>query len=153
MYLLQGDYNKVKTHCKDFFENDYFEFELSYVPENEKFREIDRFLWESRHECTRYKNKYNGNLVVGLTEWNSNASNKYFDAFMYFLKDYLRFARSCVLFVEEQASESLLSAVGKHFCIVKKELSLTVKQGKKTRRIGFYLESDERSDNNVRSKV
>jgi len=150
MYFLQGDYKKVKGYFNDLFPNDYFEFEFSYVAEDEKFKEIDRFLWESRHECTRYKNRYNGSLVIGLNEWNNNETNKYFDAFMYFLKDYMRFAHSCVFFIEDFADKSLIEALEKHFDLTVKELSITVKNDRIQRKIGFCINPDEKEKENVR---
>lgn len=149
MYLLQGDYSEVKGYCKTLFDDDYFEFEFPYVAENEKFREIDRFLWESRHECTRYKNRYDGNFVIGLNEWNESKPNKYFDAFMYFLSDKLRFARSCILFVEDCIDEELMTALEKHFNIVEKELTLTEKKSRTQRQIGFCIATTEKEKENV----
>ena len=153
MFFLQGDYKKIKGYCNDLFGKDYFEFEFTYVSENDKFKEIDRFLWESRHECTRYKNKYYGNLVIGLNEWNENEPNKYFEAFMYFLKDYLRYAHSCIFFVEAQAGNSLISAVEKYFDLLLKELPLTVKKEEANKKIGFCIEVDEKEKENVRIKI
>lgn len=153
MYFLQGDHKKVKGYCKDLFAEDYFEFEFPYVADGEKFREIDRFLWESRRDCTRYKNKYNGNFVIGLNEWNENEPNKYFDAFMYFLKDYLKFSHSCYLFIEDYADKSLISALEKHFDIVVKELDLSVKETKAQRTIGFCIEPVGKEKDNVRIKI
>lgn len=149
MYLLQGDYKKVKGFCNDLFTNGYFEFEFSYVSENERFREIDRYLWESRHECTRFKNRYEGDIVIGLNEWNKNDPNKYFDAFMYFIKDCQKFTHSCILFVEDYVSESLLTSLKKHFDIITKEMGLDVKENKSKRKIGFYIENNEEGKSNV----
>lgn len=150
MYLLQGDYPNVKDYCEELFADDYFEFELSYVSENEKFKEIDRFLWESRHECTRYKNRYNGNFAIGITEWNDKTPNKYFDAFMFFLKDYMSSARSCVIFVEDYIDKSLLNALKKHFNLTIKELSLTEKDDFTMKKIGFCIDFDNKENENVR---
>lgn len=48
--LIQGEYEKAKAHYKSGMLKDYFEFHFVYTSANEVFRELDRFIWESRHQ-------------------------------------------------------------------------------------------------------
>lgn len=86
MKLIQGNYEKALEKCKKELNDDYFEFCFSYVSTSEVFREINRFLWESRHQCTRFKNRYVGPVVIDISDWSTRYPNDYFDAFMYFVK-------------------------------------------------------------------
>ena len=85
MYLVQGKYSEAIAKCQKILDGNYFEFEFLYTDESERFREIDRFLYESRHTL-RFENEYRGNVVIDISDWNEK-TNSYFDAFMYFLKD------------------------------------------------------------------
>ncbi|MBO5935264.1 MAG: hypothetical protein J6Q94_07215 [Clostridia bacterium] len=86
MKLIQGNYEKAIRQCQKELKSDYFEFCFSYVSANEDFREIKRFLWESKNQCTRFRNRYIGPAVIDITEWSRKYPNEYFDAFMYFIK-------------------------------------------------------------------
>ncbi len=142
--LLQGKYEIAKKHYADATMTDFFEFDLSYVPKNEHFRELDRFLWESKHTMTRFKNRYDGPVLINLTSWNSKEVNEYFEAFMYFLKDSP--GLKCTFIVENKCNEQLLENLESFFEIKVMELT-EVKEKEPKRKIGFIIE--EEVGNNV----
>lgn len=113
MYLVQGNYCKVKEYCSKMFDGRFFEFDLVYVDEQERFREIDRFLYESRHTL-RFQNEYVGNVIVNLTEWNTNPCNAYLEAFLYFIKDNAE-KYNCVFIMDEKCDEELLELLSEKF--------------------------------------
>lgn len=69
--IIQGDYAKITTRLSKTFKNEYFDFNFSFTDENEVFREINRFIWESKHLMTRFKNRYYGSVAISLSEWNN----------------------------------------------------------------------------------
>lgn len=87
MILVQAKYEDAVEYCGRITDGEYFNFCFEYTPETVYFREIDRFLWESRHECARFRNSYDGPAVIDISEWADELPNKYFKAFLYFLKD------------------------------------------------------------------
>lgn len=141
VYLITGIYEKVKEECNKIFStSQYFDFNLFYVPETDKFREIDRFLYDSRH-MLRYENEYTGNVIVDISEWNNNTINIYFEAFMYFLKDNNAKYR-CILIADDRCSEELMDKL-KLFFSELKEIQLPVKTEKKPAQIGFVINDEK----------
>lgn len=86
MKIITGNYRDVRDECEKLYPEGYFEFVFACCDENSRFREIDRFLYESR-KTLRYQREYVGNVVVDITAWNDTELNSLFDAFMYLLKD------------------------------------------------------------------
>lgn len=144
--LIQGEYEKAKDYYKSTMLNDYFEFHFVYTSTNEVFRELDRFIWESKHQKARFKNRYAGPVLIDLTEWNSSEPNEYFDAFLYYLKDHVYL--ECTFIVQNLCDECFLEKIRSFFEIYVVELEIQKGKDQK-RRIGFYIE--ERNDDNVRS--
>lgn len=144
MYLVQGKYSEAIAKCQKILDDDYFEFEFLYTDESERFREIDRFLYESRHTL-RFENEYRGNVVIDISGWNKK-HNMYFDAFMYFLKDNAD-KYCCVLISNKKCSGKTIEKLNDLFTI--EEICLSLPEEKKKVKIGFI--DDERSDINVRS--
>ena len=95
MELIEADYAWSSAHCKKKFPS-YFEFRLSYGSRPEYFREFDRFHWTSRHQCTRFKNRYTGPVVVDVSEWAQESPNTCLTDFLYFLNDKF-ISEDCVL--------------------------------------------------------
>lgn len=115
MIIIQREYEKAVSYLKSTLK-EYFEFAFSYVDQNERFREIDRFLWESKH-CLRFKNEYTGNVVIELSGWNTKSLyefNEYFDAFMYFIKS-KNGKLNTLFFVTGECSKNLYDQLSKHF--------------------------------------
>lgn len=131
MYLVQGKYSEAIAKCKKILDDDYFEFEFLYTDESERFREIDRFLYESRHTL-RFENEYRGNVVIDISGW-SEKTNLYFDAFMYFLKDN-KDKYCCVFISDKRCSNETLEKLNDFFEI--DEIKLDLYEEKKIR-IGF----------------
>ena len=58
MYLVQGEYENAVNYCRGIAQNAGFEFCFGYVSEREVFKEINRFIWESRIDLAeRYEGK------------------------------------------------------------------------------------------------
>ena len=116
MYIVQGPYDQTIRYCLSEMKGDFFEFTLTYTAHNEIFRELDRFLWESRH-CLRFQNEYSGNVVIDVSGWNNISEyefNEYFDAFMYYLhskQDKL----NVMFIVSGECSEALYKNLSRHF--------------------------------------
>ena len=68
--IMQGEYSEITARLAETFNDIFFDFNFSYTDENEVFREINRFVWESRHLMTRFKNRYYGPVAISLSEWN-----------------------------------------------------------------------------------
>lgn len=144
MYLVQGKYSEAIAKCQKILDGNYFEFEFLYTDESERFREIDRFLYESRHTL-RFENEYRGNVVIDISDWNEK-TNSYFDAFMYFLKD--NAAKYCCVFISnKKCSDKTIEKFNDLFII--EEICLSLPEEKKKVKIGFV--DNERSEINVRS--
>ena len=146
MILITGDYNKIKSECEKIYQTGFFDFNFLYVSESERFREIDRFLFESRHTL-RFENEYKGNVVIDISEWNNMIINTYFEAFMYFIKDNKN-KYDCVFILNERCSKDMREKLKDFFGEVK-EVQMPALNEKKKNRIGFVLD-DGKEVNNVR---
>ena len=116
MVVIQGTYEDIIHYYEATTVGTYFEFTFSFVGQNEIFRELDRFLWESKH-VLRFQNTYEGNVLIELSGWNQKADsdfNEYFDAFMYFLRSKCNVLH-VTFFAEGQCSKSLYDHLDKHF--------------------------------------
>ena len=116
MVVMQGNYEEAIRYCESKTNGEYFEFVFPYVEQEERFRELDRFLWESRH-CLRFQNEYDGNVLIELSGWNDKSKfdfNEYFDAFMYFLRSKAD-KLNVTFFVNGTCSETLFANLSKHF--------------------------------------
>lgn len=143
MKLIKGNYIKVKKYIKNKFTDDYFEFNFPYVDEKAPFKEINRFIDESKMK-TRFKNKYLGNVVINITEWVDDTPNKYFDAFMYFILDReLESNKNKTIFTcEKECSTELTKKLNEFFEDIKIiDLGLKNKNAKHT--IGFVCDSNQ----------
>lgn len=143
MYLIQGSYEKAIKYCK-VNQKKFFEFEFCYTPMNERFREIDRFLWESRHQMTRYKNNYEGPAVINLTSWNQHYPNEYFDAFMYFLKSKAK-QLDITFIIEQKCNVNILERLKCFFDVQIKSIDIdkTTHKGSTHRQIGFHMDEED----------
>ena len=139
--IIQGEYSNIKAYIGDILQNKYFDFNFTFTEENEVFREINRFIWESKHLHTRFKNRYSGPVAVCLSEWNNERLNNYFDIFMYFLKD-ISSDSDIYLYVESCISECISKRIEYFFPKIKK-VDLQLTEEKVTRRIGFYIQESE----------
>ena len=115
MIIIQGSYEQAINYLNSSGES-YFEFVLPYVKQDNPFKEIDRFLWESKH-ILRFKNEYIGNTAIELSAWNDLEPcefNEYFDAFMYFLRS--KHDKLQPLFIiRGKCSSVLFEKLSKHF--------------------------------------
>ena len=147
MKIITGSYEKVKKEIEKLIGNDYFEFFFPYVEDSvDRFREIDRFLYESRKH-TRFKNRYVGNIVIDITDWNNRECNKYFDAFMYFVKDNTDLNRF-IFTVDKPSSRELIERLSVFFTI--NEKSLETMKPKQKIKIGFALPEEKEDALHVR---
>ena len=146
MFLIQGEYKKAIKYCKDLFNSNFFEFELPFVPENNRFREIDRFLYESRHTL-RFTSEYIGNVVVDISYWNGSEINNYFEAFMFFLKENSE-KYNCALIINERCRDDLLIKIKEFFDL--REVELELSPNKQVNKIGFAIDENKECSNNVR---
>ena len=148
MELISGSYEKVKHECEKMIGKEYFEFFFPYVEDNvDRFREIDRFLYESRKQ-TRFKNSYVGNVVIDISDWNNRSSfNKYFDAFMYFIKDNMNLNRF-IFTADKPCNRELFERLQKYFKI--EEMCLEAVKPKQKIKIGFALPEEKEDSSNVR---
>lgn len=141
MKLISGAYEALRERCDEQFRDGYFEFYFPYIDGDSRFREIDRFLYESKH-TVRYKNSYTGNVVIDLSEWNRRGHfNEYFDAFMYFVKDRMR-SVNCIFITDRQCGDELERRLSDFF-----ELQHIPLEGgalPKRTRIGFLEDYDVR---------
>ena len=141
MEYVEAEYLWSLEHCKKLFPNGYFEFRLAYGSNPESYREFDRFHWSSRHQCTRYKNRYTGPVVVDLSEWAEDAPNTCLTDFLYYLTD--TFAdQDCVLITEKPCNKKLLEHIEKTVSIHRKNQKLKETENDK-RVIGFSASGKE----------
>lgn len=141
MKLVIARYERARSWCKDYFGSDYFEFSFSYTSLNDRFREIDRFLWESRHGKTRFLNNYCGPVVIDITEWSNAAPNDYFDAFMFFLKD-LSISCPIAMISDEICEERIVARLRRFFQLdITDMLEKNVEH--KPRKIGFSFREED----------
>lgn len=143
MKLICAGYEEAIAKCNELMKDGFFEFSFSYVPTEEKFRELDRFIWESKHQCARFKNYYEGDAVIELTEWNDNFTNEYFDAFMFYLKGNLG-RISTTFIVDGRCSEALEKKMEKFFSIEIVELDENRANEEDGRFIGFAAGTEVR---------
>lgn len=116
MVVIQGTYEKIIRYYESSTNGNYFEFTFPYVGHNEIFRELDRFLWESKH-ILRFQNAYAGNVLIELSGWNNrseNDFNEYFEAFMYFLRSKADTLR-VTFFLEGKCSKDLYEHLKNHY--------------------------------------
>ncbi|MBR0113000.1 MAG: hypothetical protein IJM02_04565 [Clostridia bacterium] len=147
--LIQGDYDRAIGLCDKAF-GKYFEFCFCYVSELEKFRELDRFIWESRH-CMRFQNEYTGEAVIDISDWNNREQyelNDYFDAFLFYLKS-KREKIHCTFLTDGYCSQPLQEKIEEFFGNVR-TVDLKPKETGRTngQPIGFCA-SAERRDTDV----
>ena len=144
MKLIQGNYEKAVRECQNEFEQDFFEFCLSYVSANEDFREIKRFLWESKCQCTRFRNRYTGPAVIDISEWSSRFPNEYFDAFLYFVKsntdkmDFIFISHDC-------CKREIADRLNEFFNIEVIDIEHKKSTEKRKHTIGFAIAQEENS--------
>ena len=138
--IIQGDYSKITASLSETFNSEYFDFNFSFTDKNEVFREINRFIWESKHLMTRFKNRYRGSVAISLTEWNSEMPNGYFDSFMYFIKDMFPEENIC-FYAETQIRDVLLNRIKSFFPNIK-TIDLLIGR-KPERKIGFVIGDNE----------
>lgn len=153
MKILSSDRKKAFDYCDKVFNKDYFTFSFMYTEKGERFSEIDRFLDESNKKI-RFSNEYKGNIVVDLSEWNeSNDFNRFFDAFMYFIKDKTEVYKTytCIFVSDTPCSENLLTAMDKFFSI--REISLSRNQKPQRPKIGFDITENNKENNDVRIQI
>ncbi|MGN1419170.1 MAG: hypothetical protein ACI4W6_07560 [Acutalibacteraceae bacterium] len=147
MYLIQGNYKKAIRYCYEKLNGEYFEFKFPYVSEDCRFREIDRFLYESKNTL-RFENEYIGNIVVDLSEWNKKKTNIYFEAFMYFLEDNSK-KYNCIFIMDKKCDDELFKNIKEFFDI--EEIRLDLPETKKKVKIGFDIDVQNGKENtNVR---
>lgn len=145
MRLIHGGYSEAIAYCRKKLKSDFFEFDFPFVSMSENFREIDRFLWESRHQCTRFRNRYEGPVVIDVTDWNNQYPNDYFDAFLYFLKSSEK-SLTCTLISSEPFSQAVLDRINRLFDAKEISLSEAEKPRRKNRTIGFTSETVEKEE-------
>lgn len=138
--IIQGDYAKITAKLSRTFKDIYFDFNFSFTDENEVFKEINRFVWESKHLMTRFKNRYYGPVAISLSEWNGELLSGYFDSFMYFIKDTFPDDKIC-FYVESQIEDELLNRIELFF--PKANLIDLLICKKQEKRIGFVINSNE----------
>lgn len=142
--LYVGPEETCIARCSADAQGEPFVFNLPYVPLSEHFREINRFLWESRHQLTRFCNNYEGNVIVDVTAWNQASVNEYFDAFLYFLKDREE-SLHCTFISEVDFSDAVCDRISRLFPT--KTVRFDSGSGRKpAARIGFAV--DEREERN-----
>lgn len=138
--LVQADFEKAIEYINN-ISGQGFIFELDYVDIAINFREIDRFLWESKKNM-RYKNKYKGSVIINLSKWNGKPINKYFHAFIYMIRDNYT---ECSFITESPADNELIDELSKHYNNLKVKSFLEKEQ--RIKPIGFAIEEEA---NNVR---
>ncbi len=145
MRLIHGEYCEAVAYCRKMIKSDFFEFDFPFVPMSENFREIDRFLWESRHQCTRFRNRYDGPAVIDITDWNSQHPNDYFDAFLYFLKNSEK-SITCTFISSEPFSQAVLDRISRLFKVKEISLGKDSRPARKNRTIGFASETTDKEE-------
>lgn len=146
--FITGTYESCMDYVSKLKGDGFFVFNLAYVSENENFREIDRFLWESRHKDDgigrKYSNRYSGVAVIDVTAWYKRYPNEYFKAFFYFLKDQY-FILEDIVFIAEKCDDALLEHLSGFFETERVSLDkeerggVTAERGPGRGRIGFEI--------------
>ena len=141
MYLVQGEYENAVNYCRGIAQNAGFEFCFTYVSGNEVFKEINRFIWESKHMHTRFKNKYKGPVIIDISQWCTREPNLYFNAFMYYLKDNSNDYE--INFISDKECPKFLIAHLKTFFELD-VIDLGIEKVKQETKIGFRIETEEK---------
>lgn len=111
MKLLEGKYVDAINYCAKRTDKEPFVFELRYADADTDFRELDRFLWESRHSTgQRFRNRYTGPAVIDITSWNDRVPNDNLRAFLYYMKDH-ESEIDCYLMSETEFSARITDCV------------------------------------------
>lgn len=147
MEIIIGRYDKVLKHCGRLFGREAFIFALSYAGANEPFRELARFVWESRHR-TRYRNHYSGNAVIDVTAWVGEKPNEHFEAFLYYLKDN-EDRMTCALISQNVLGSELRAAIERLFDVGVTDLTEADAAVRRPRRIGFSTDDPGEVDADV----
>ena len=146
MTIITGTYERVKKEYEAKTGEPYFEFYFPFVKESERhFSEIDRFLWESR-KLTRFKNRYEGEVLVDVSEWNEpgKGNNRFFNAFMYFLKDFSIQHNRVTLMADQPCCDALLLRLQRFFTI--EEICLEPHKAQQPTKIGFIMLGDKEKE-------
>lgn len=146
MKIITGNYKDIKQCLDNLYPSGYFMFDFTYCtdPDPMKFREIDRFLFQSK-KTLRFKNEYSGNVVVDLTEWNDGVINNLLDKFMYFLKD--RERKYHITFVaSKRCSEKLYSKLNEIFECTISKIDLPISRDFCKNNIGFIVNNESEKD-------
>lgn len=148
MDLIQGEYIKIKQYLHKKNQCFSFEFSLPFVEEGQTFREINRFLDESKR-LAHFKNQYIGGAIIDVTEWCEKPINSYFTAFLYFLFDReLASKQNKHVFISEKiCSKELTNAIADIFGAVN-TVDLGVKYGYKAP-VGFMAYICQEDDKHV----
>ena len=148
MELIQGEYIKIKQYLNKKKQCVSFEFAIPFVEEGQTFREINRFLDESKR-LAHFKNQYIGGAIIDVTEWCEKPINSYFTAFLYFLFDRELVSKQNIhVFISEKiCSKELTHAIADIFGTVN-TVDLGVKNRYKTP-IGFVAYVGQEDDKNV----
>ena len=144
--FLMGNFEKVREHYERKTSGKHFEFELTPpAGTNGTFNEINRFRWESK-QLTRFKNQYEGHVLIDLTAWNdNNCLCDEFDAFMYYLKDNPGYL--CTFTSEKQAGHELIKNLDEIFGEIKQISFITDKPATQKRTIGFTADENKEEPN------
>lgn len=142
MKLVIGKYEDIKEKIHALCSDSFFEFHFPCIEEYDRFYEIDRFLYESKH-LNRFSNEYHGKVVIDLSDWSDcKVFNRYFEAFMYFLKDntdkYEPFFIS-----ERQCGKEFISRLKEYFDFETLYVSKP-QQDKMQRTIGFVSQQNDK---------
>ncbi len=144
MKLITGSYEQCTEYCKKNTgekDGNIFIFDFPYISIEERFREIDRFIWESKHTL-RFANRFCGTAIVDVTAWNRSYPNQYFDAFLYYIKDNENHI-DCFFISECDFSTDVTAHISKLFHI--SPVSLSSERLPSPRGIGFSF-AGERSE-------
>lgn len=144
MKLIQGNYEKAIKQCQKELKSDYFEFCFSYVSANDVFREIKRFLWESKHQCTHFKNRYIGPTVIDISEWSNRFPNEYFDAFMYFVKSNMH-QMEFIFISHDYCNTEITDRLNEFFNIRVVDIERRKSSKNKKNAIGFVCTQEDKS--------
>lgn len=149
MELIIGKIEKILDYYAKKTTGNYFGFELMPPASYVTFNELNRFRWESK-KLTRFKNRYEGNVIIDLTAWNDgNFTCHEFEAFMYYLKDNPGYV--CTFASEKNLDPLLLKRLEGLFGEINQISFLTPQNNAKKRNIGFTI--DNKEENDVREQI
>lgn len=141
MEYIEADYQWMMNYCKEKFPNGFFEFRLGYGSRSEVYNEFNRFHWTSRHTGTRFKNKYDGPLVLDISEWADESPNTCLTDFLYYLADSFS-PDACIIISEKTCSKELVDHIDKVLPI-EKRICLLKEKNQAYRVIGFQAEGGD----------